>query len=255
MRFKKLMKKNYKVLLKLFVLLVLAGSGGCVTLFQPDITVPIQHETFGNQTNPEKLVVLLPGRRDRIAVFQQYGLIDSASEYLEANPASLMITVDAHWGYYRERVITQRLQQDLLAQYPQVPVAWVAASMGGLGAQLMALEHPQRTEQLFLMAPLLGEDNYKYLERIKRKGFVDQPDDDDLERVLNRVWRQMLNPQRGYPMTIAYGVNDSFAPYYQYLESLNPPNLKIIKVAGGHDWDTWAQLWKSHAEGIISPAE
>lgn len=219
----------------------------CAAIFQPKTAAPIEFRQYGNTENPRHICILLPGIRDRISAFEEHGFLEIAEPLLARNPDTALITVDAHWGYYRERIIEQRLNQDIVEKYPDAKLTFVGASLGGFGSLLMTMQHSERIENLVLLAPLIGEDDYVYLERIRTRGFVDLPDDEDLTLALNRVWRFLLNPQRKVKITLGYGSEDAFAPYYDYLRAQNPPLLQMNAIPGAHDWSTWRSLWEKFA--------
>lgn len=81
-----------------------------------------------------RLLVLLPGRWDRVGDFERRGFIADARR---ANLAADIVAVDAHLGYYRRGTILERLRADVLAPardrgYPSV---WlVGICMDGTGA-------------------------------------------------------------------------------------------------------------------------
>ncbi len=227
-------------------------TSGCAALFQPKTNVPIPYTVYGDIDQAQHITVLLPGIRDRLADFTQYGFIDIAQPLLEANPQTALIAVDAHWGYYRERVIDTRLAEDILDRYPDKRVTFVGISLGGFGSLLMATRHPDRIHRLLLLSPFMGEDDYDYLQRLQSVGPVDQPGDDDLPRTLNQVWQLLADPARQIPITLAYGESDKFTPYYDHLRSLQPVRLDYLPIRGAHDWDTWRSLWTALAPVAIS---
>ena len=224
---------------------------GCAAIFQPKTLVPIETKIFGNTTNPSRICILLPGIRDRLGEFEKHGFIEIAQPLLEKRPDTAVIAVDAHWGYYRERIVIERLTQDIIKKYPDAKFTFVGASLGGFGSLLMAMEHTENIENLVLLAPLLGEDDYEYLQRIKEQGLVNLPNDEDLTLSLNRAWKFILDPQRKFNILLGYGHEDSFAPYYDHLRSLKPPRLTMEAIKGDHDWETWRSLWQRYAQKVI----
>lgn len=226
-----------------FSLPALLMTSSCATLIQPKTVTPIVYEAEGDPATAQSLVILLPGIRDRMRDFRSQGFISIAQPYLDAEPGTALLAVDAHWGYYRERSIDERLQQDILDPFADARMTFTGISLGGFGATLMAMREPQRTQRLILLSPFLGADDYEYLERLRTQGPVDLAGDEDLETALNRVWRYLLDPQRSTPVVLAYGESDRFAPYYEHLRSLDPPRLEFIAIRGAHTWDTWRSLW------------
>lgn len=234
------MRKKHYWLICIPVLLM---TSGCAALFQPRTVEPIPYSVYGDAEQAQHLTVLLPGIRDRLADFTRYGFIDVAQATLRAQPDTALIAVDAHWGYYRERIIDARISEDILQRYPDKQITFVGISLGGFGSLLMATQHVGRVRQLVLLSPFLGEDDYSYLERLKTHGPVNLPGDDDLPRTLNRVWQFLADNHRQIPITLAYGMSDEFAPYYEHLRRLQPQRLDFLPIRGAHDWDTWRTLW------------
>ncbi|MDX1496302.1 MAG: alpha/beta fold hydrolase [Salinisphaeraceae bacterium] len=237
--------KSIPLFLKLAACLM--WLSGCAAIFQPKTTAPITFNSYGNTKDPKHICILLPGIRDRIGVFEKYGFIDIAQPVLAQNPGTALITVDAHWGYYRQRSIVKRLTKDIISQYPEAKISFVGASLGGFGSLLMAMENPDRVENIVLLAPFLGEDDYSYLQRLRNQGPIALAEDEDLTLALSRVWQFLLDPQRKIPITIGYGTQDTFAPYYGFLMSQQAPLLHIQSTQGGHDWATWRKLWSRYA--------
>lgn len=243
------MRKQY-FLLAIIPLVLLSSS--CATLLQPPLNIPLPFETLGEPAQARHLTVLLPGIRDRMQDFHRQGFLQVAHKLLKEQPDTALLAVDAHWGYYRQRIVDHRIREDILQQFPGIPVTFVGISLGGFGSLLMATQHPDRIHQLVLLSPYLGGDDYQYLERLKQSGPVDQPSDGDEERALNRIWRYLLDPDRRVQVTIAWGADDDFAPYYEQLMAQHPANVTFLPIRGNHDWDTWRSLWRALAPMAIS---
>ncbi len=222
-------------------------GSGCVSLFQPKTEASLPYEIYGDIGSAKHVTVLLPGIRDRITDFTDKGFITIAAPLLEEFPDNALITVDAHWGYYRERVIDQRLAEDILARYPDKTFTFVGISLGGFGSLLMATKHSERIDKLMLLSPFMGDDDYKYLTRLKKTGPVDRDGDEDLESALNNAWRFMSDSKRKTPIYLGYGQDDDFVPYYDHLRAMKPENIQFLEIRGDHDWETWRTLWKTLA--------
>jgi pimeloyl-ACP methyl ester carboxylesterase len=242
------MRKRLRTLATLLLPLM---NSGCAALFQPKTVSPMPFEVFGDINKAEHVVVLLPGIRDRGEDFTKQGFIDIARPLLAQHPQTALIAADAHWGYYRERIVHERLARDILDRYPGKRFSFVGISLGGFGALLMAAEQPERIERLVLLSPFLGADDYEYLNRLKTEGPVDKAGDEDLIAALNRVWRGLGDRQRSLPITLAYGRQDSFVPYYEQLKSLDPVNIEFVAIDGAHDWTAWRSLWTKLAPAAI----
>lgn len=221
--------------------------GGCVNLFQPETDAAIPFAVEGDINHATHVTVLLPGIRNRIEDFEEEGFLEIARPLLNEFPNNAVITVDAHWGYYRERIIEARLAEDILGRYPDKTFTFVGISLGGFGSLLMASANSHRIDKLILLSPFVGDDDYEYLERLQLEGPIARDDDEDLDRALNKVWRFMLDADRKIPIYIAYGRDDEFVPYYDLLRSKKPKNIQFLELRGDHDWDTWRTLWRTLA--------
>lgn len=238
------MRKTVRLLI---IGLLVTANAGCVSLLQPKTSQQIPYEIYGDIHAANHVTVLLPGIRNRVEDFTDEGFIQIAAPLLQEFPGNALIAVDAHWGYYRERIIDQRLQQDILQRYPHKTFTFVGISLGGFGSLLMATQHSERIDKLVLLSPFMGEDDYAYLARLQTLGIVDQEGDEDLQRSLNSVWRFMASNERKMPIYIAYGQDDDFVPYYDHLRGMQPPRVQFLEIRGGHDWGTWRTLWKTLA--------
>lgn len=228
-------------------LLLCLFLGGCVSLFQPKTEDSLPYEVYGDVNRADHITLLLPGIRNRVDDFTEEGFIEIARPLLSEFPQNAVIALDAHWGYYRERSIEQRIAEDILARYPDKTFSFVGISLGGFGSLLMATEFSHRIDKLILLSPFMGDDDYNYLSRLKGVGPVATENNEDLDLALNRVWKFMIDPARSTPIYIAYGRDDDFVPYYDHLRSLEPAKIQFLEIRGDHDWDTWRTLWRTLA--------
>ncbi len=201
----------------------------------------------------DTLLVLLPGLYDRPGDFNRAHFMDSARA--ASVPADLM-TVNASYAYYRSRTILSRLQTDVIgparrAGYKQI---WlVGISLGGLGALLYLKAHPQDLAGVVLMSPYLGED--KLIARIAASGSLTdwQPDPECSADSICALWEWLREfskhpPDQRTPVLLGYGDRDRFATAHRLLaEALG--RKRTVTVAGGHDWQTWQQLWRQFLAG------
>ena len=205
----------------------------------PKTQVPIPFQTHGDVEGAGTLVLLLPGIRGRADDFEKRGFIDRALALLP--PDHAVITVDAHWGYYRKRQADRRIIEDLLARYPAKRFVLAGISLGGFGSLLVADRAPERIEGLVLMAPFLGEA--EDLARLKRRGTDLRPEDGDRARALARAWALLLDPSREFPVFLGYGRDDDFRTMYDYLAEQRPTGLQWMRVDGSHRWEPWTRIW------------
>ncbi|MBK8239761.1 MAG: alpha/beta hydrolase [Deltaproteobacteria bacterium] len=121
----------------------------------PKTTIPIgthPHPASSPAAASRTLLVLLPGRGDLGEDYARHAFVARA----HAEAGVDVITVDAHFGYYADRTLRERLHEDVLAparsRYENI---WLLGiSMGGIGALLTAEKYPDDVDGLLLIAPL-----------------------------------------------------------------------------------------------------
>ena len=108
------------------------------------------------------LIVLLPGFSDGPASFDNQGMIDIVRRIA---PAFDAVATDAHFAYYRNQSIVERLHADVIEPITgQYRTVWlVGISMGGLGAASYAMEHPDVVAGVILLAPYMCASIYNKL--------------------------------------------------------------------------------------------
>ena len=130
-------------------------SGGCHYLKRAEI--PMSGEYFHYREDNRTLVVLLHGLGGESANFVNYRTVD---QILECRPDANVYGADSHFGYYRERIIVERLRQDVIApaRARGITQIWLAGvSLGGFGSLVYRLDHADDVEGVILVAPYLGE--------------------------------------------------------------------------------------------------
>jgi hypothetical protein len=66
----------------------------------------------------------------------------------------------------------------------------------------------------------------------------------DLERRTLLWLRDLLARQARAPaLYLGYAQDDRFAPGHRLLADLLPEE-RVVTAEGGHDWDSWARLWR-----------
>ena len=189
------------------------------------------------------LVVFLPGRGDRAEDFEERGFLAAARKAgLEAD----VLAVDAHLAYYYQRVITDRLWQDVVLParargYRRVFV--VGISLGGLGAITLAQEHLDAVAGLLVLAPYLGEP--ELAREIEAAGGLARWNGVASERAFRGVWGFLRGYAAGEPrpaLWLGYGESDRYA-YGHRLLAAALPKERVLVTTGGHDWKAWDRLW------------
>lgn len=220
-----------------YLALVLAASltSACALLRQAE--VPLGSEFYHHDAANSTLVVLLHGRGGEADNFVRYGAVD---EIRSCNPGVNILGVDSHFGYYRDRIIEQRLREDIIrpARENGTREVWILGiSMGGLGGLVYRQRNPDDIEAVILMAPYLGDwDELEvYLEKpAAEHGELDQ----DFVEIWNRLG---ASANRHPDLTLAYGEGDSFNNQHRWLAGLLG-DQRVVSGPGGHNWKAWQPL-------------
>jgi len=197
-------------------------------------------------------IVYLVGRGDHPRAFSQNGLLDILSD---KGISSDVIEVNSHFGYYANRSLLERLNQDI---FPAIETRsyektlFVGNSLGGLGSLLYAQEHPDRVDAIVLMGPYLG--NERVIREITEAGGVAawegpvEPGKADWQRQL-WLWIKKVTTldEPGPDIYLIYGNTDRFKAGHALLAAVLPKG-RVWEVDGGHDWDAWRAGWSTFIE-------
>ena len=206
------------------------------------------------------LLVMLPGSYSLPEEFQSEGYVQIArAQHLAAD----LILVDAHLGYYRNRSVVDRLDQDVIAParaqgYRRI---WlVGISIGAVGAMLYADAHPGAVDGVVLIAPYLGTALTAKEIRIAgglARWPAPEARPDDLDTLL---WR-WLQAQTGaaatpgkLPLYLGYGDSDRFRYNDDVLRAALPAS-QVFTAPGGHDWPAWRPIWADIARALPVPTD
>ena len=231
------------------VLAGLALLSGC-GVWQPT-RVPMRIVSLPAEcgTKPDTLVAFLPGSYSSPEDYVSHGFVAALRR---ARVAADVQLVDAHLGYYNERSILERLQQDVLAPanaagYRHV---WlVGISIGAYGALLGTAASPTLSgniDGIVAIAPYLG-DRRVSISIADAGGLASwppftavPPNEYDVE--LWRWLQQATRPPQRPALFLGYGESDRFA-YSDRLLAAALPAGHVVTAPGGHDWDVWETLW------------
>jgi pimeloyl-ACP methyl ester carboxylesterase len=215
---------------------------------------PVPVPTIAYAKRPEAraptLIIFLPGRRSRSGDFDRERFIDMARERgVDAD----LIETDLHLGYYQDGAYSRRLWEDVVAPartsgYERIWI--VGISLGGSGAIGFAREHPDSLAGLVLLSPYLGPPGMS--ETIRGAGGLENwtPEHSaaagSFEGFIVENWGflKQVCATGGRPpaLYLGYGRNESMGPSLDLLaESL--PAGHVVRVPGGHRWNTWQALW------------
>lgn len=220
----------------------LAPAAGCRPL-RP-ATVPIPTVLSPGRPGSDRLLVLLPGRGSGADCYEKEGFVRAARE---AGFTADIVAADAHLGYYERRVIHVRIVEDVIrparARGRRV---WLGGiSLGGVGSLITGFRYPQDVDGLLLMAPYLGPDSL--ISQIEAAGGLrawdPPPDATDFAAVWGWLKGYATTPAQRPPLVLAYGDRDRFARAQRLLAAVLPGD-RVLTTPGGHDWRTWAKLWR-----------
>lgn len=217
-------------------LLLALTAAGCA-LLRPAET-PIASEYYHYDEANSALVVLLPGRGDGPGHFVRHGTVE---QIRACRPGANILAVDSHFGYYRERIIEQRLREDIIgpARANGVRQVWIAGiSMGGLGGLVYRQKNPADVDGVILMAPYLGD--WDDLEVYLRGSPAAR---DGLDSDFVEIWDAIETiPPQQTALALAFGEDDGFKRQHRWLADV-VGEQRVVSSPGGHDWKTWKALW------------
>lgn len=208
--------------------------------------MPLQYYKSGNHPSAT-LLVLLPGIHDNIDKFETHGFIESIRQ--SEQPCDL-VSVDAHYGYYNAGIFVDHLHNDVIvparrAGYTDIKI--VGISLGGYGALLYANSYHTEITTLVLLAPWLGGD--EVVDSIAAAGGLEywQPDEAGNEKLVHDIWLQrkesLLAADDIFDLYLGYGSTDKFHKAHSLFAATLADDHVFI-ISGGHNWSTWAQIWK-----------
>jgi pimeloyl-ACP methyl ester carboxylesterase len=237
----KLMLRIIGFLLFLMTLL----SAGCAT---PRATkVPMDTVLYAQpDAIHQTLLIFLPGIRGDGTEYARKGFVQAVRT---RNLPVDLLAADAHFGYYAERNLIERLRADVIAPAKAEGyknIWFVGTSLGGFGSLLYSSQYPDDITGMVVLAPYLGSADV--IAEISAAGGLKrwQPGSSVQTDAERRLWAWLKNyavPDNGLPpLYLGYGRDDKFAAADALLASVLPPRHVDI-VSGGHNWSTWKTLW------------
>jgi pimeloyl-ACP methyl ester carboxylesterase len=218
---------------------------------KPDPGKPLVTEWYFQEPGKHsgRLLILLPGRRDRAADFVRRGFITLARKGI---PDLDCVAVNATLGYYLNGSVADRLQREIIvpARRRGYREIWILGiSMGGLGAFFHERAYPGEVNGLFLLAPFVGNDRKLFAEidaaggpglwAASQPSPVTKPKKSEFQRELwHFLGRMPLEKDRQLEIWLAYGDGDRLRPGIQRLKSL-VPSARVFSLPGGHTWEVW----------------
>ena len=195
-------------------------------------------------------MVFLPGIGDVLEDFELNEFVQAVRK--SARPADMLVA-DVHAGYYFRRSMLERLHKDVIepAKLRGYTKIWlVGISLGGFGALLYAMENVSELHGLMLLAPYVGENNL--INEISDAGGLASwnPGPVKADDYAYGIWRWLKheyvnrNANSSVEIYLGFGHRDRFARGNALLAAILPAE-RIVTTHGGHDWQTWRQVWRS----------
>ena len=239
-------------------LFLLGLSTGCFGIRPAPTPMPAQFYPAVD-SDVEGLVVFVPGMGDGPNRYEEKGFVDIVRQ---THPGFDVVAADAHFGYYRNFRVLERLHVDVIApiadRYEEVWI--VGVSIGGLVATSYAMEYGDLTTGVIVLAPYLG--GREIGEEVQNAGGLASwmPPDIEAEpgfrqRHYYRLWswlKRRTDPEADLPrLLIGAGEQD---PQRKASELIAPhlPALDYQTAPGGHDWGAWTPLFRDLlARGLL----
>lgn len=203
------------------------------------------------------LLLMLPGAKNTPQQLVDNGFIRALRE--RELPVDVL-ALDAHVDLYLEHADIERVLHGTLDEiraqgYRRI---WLLGiSLGGSGAMICATQRPTEIEQVFLLAPFLGTRGL--IAEVVAAGGLQQWRAGEItardhERALLDQIRQAPIQGDDFPvMYLGYGHEDRYGAASILLAARLLPQ-HVLKVDGGHDWDTWSALWGKLLDRVTNVA-
>lgn len=192
----------------------------------------------------QRLVVVLPGRRDDLESLKRSGVGDAIQA---AWPDADVLFAELGMAYYLDRSATHRLHREVLAPmrargYSKI---WlVGASLGGMGGILYDRDYPGQVDGMLLLAPYLGEPPIH--DEIRAAGGVAAWNPDAIAVASRHDWqRDLWRHLKSWAASggrrdvwLAYGEGDYLRDSMPLIAQLLPAEHVQVHD-GGHAWSVW----------------
>jgi pimeloyl-ACP methyl ester carboxylesterase len=199
------------------------------------------------------VLVLLPGLADQPQRFEAHGFHERVQQ---SRAPCDVVTVDSHFGYYRDAVLLERLAPSLLSLRERYERTWlVGVSLGGYGAALVAEARPDLVDGVVLISPFLGVERAvrPFVTRVESAGGLALYKGPYAARTTPRrhlmevepLWQWLAgrgHAVEGPRVVLAWGREDGFAYKHRVLAEVLA-GRDVVTLDGGHTWDTFASLW------------
>lgn len=120
-------------------------------------------------------------------------------------------------------------------------------SLGGMGALLYGSAYGTRVDGLVLLAPFLGTQG-TVSEMAAAGGLASWSPNDSAataseRQILDWLQHRLARSPDQPALYLGYGRSDRFSAGHRMLAE-RLPKERVVTAEGGHDWPTWATLWR-----------
>jgi pimeloyl-ACP methyl ester carboxylesterase len=209
--------------------------------------IECHHHRAAGDEKGRILLVMLPGVGIDAGDFSKHGLVAAVGE--RGLPADV-IAVRPDLDHYLENNVATELHTAVIA--PALTEGYtklwlLGISLGGMGALLYASAYTSRVDGLILLAPFLGTQGT--VAEIAAAGGLPTWSSAGSAATTSEcqilVWLKALlarSPERP-ALYLGYGRDDRFSRGHRLLAE-HLPKERVVVAEGGHDWPTWAVLWR-----------
>jgi hypothetical protein len=229
----------------IFLFTVLTVSG-CYLFYSA--SKPMKYIEKNRAGKGKNLIIFLPGRQDRAEDFIKEGFLDVVKE---KNIEADLIFADAHFGYYINRNLRDRLSEDIIQPamgkgYEKIILIGVSA--GGLGSILYSMKHENQIDAIVAISPYLGDE--EILEEIKNQGGVrnwkvdKKPDEEEEWQRAMWYWikeNYSKENEKAPILFVGSGREDYVMEGVRLLIPLIPEERTVF-VKGKHEWEPWREI-------------
>lgn len=225
---------------------LLAASALLACLPKSDGQRPLATALLPSNEGSQRLVVVLPGRRDRLESMRRSGVGEAIQRVW---PDADVLFAELSMPYYLDRSAARRLHDEVLlpARRRAYTEIWlVGASLGGMGGILYDRMYPGQVDGMILLAPYTGEraihDEIRAAGGVRQWNPQQPADPEDWQRELwthLKTWS--VEPERTRNVWLTYGDNDYLRAGMPLLAELLPAG-HVIEKPGKHAWSSWVPM-------------